>query len=45
MPGNNDGSVQYELEVQRMIDEGGAVFQEYLAKDKTETKKDMKAKE
>ncbi|WHY82671.1 hypothetical protein [Siminovitchia fortis] len=34
LPGNNYGCIQYELEVQRMIYEGGAIFQDYLLKEK-----------
>lgn len=44
MLGKNYGCEQYELEVQRMIYEGGAIFQEYLLKDKKikESEKNMR---
>ncbi|WP_185830426.1 hypothetical protein [Siminovitchia terrae] len=44
MLGKNYGCEQYELEVQRMIYEGGAIFQEYLLKEKEikKTEKNMK---
>ena len=39
------GCIEYELEVQRMIYEGGGVFQDYLSskrKERIEKKKSMK---
>lgn len=43
---NNYGCEQYELEVQRMIYEGGAIFQEYLLKEKKikKSEKNLKKK-
>ncbi|VEF47710.1 Uncharacterised protein [Bacillus freudenreichii] len=45
MPGNYYGCSQYELEVQRMIYEGGAIFQDYILKEMKKPDSGKKIKE
>lgn len=45
MPGNYYGCSQYELEVQRMIYEGGAIFQDHILKETNKTDDGKKVNE